>query len=94
MAFFWPIFGVLLARFPLLPCYPLIMRNLTYDIFVEKFLGSQDMEAFGRISPLYLLMSTISKILAVGASTCCGTLLGKGNIQKAREVFHWIFDII
>ena len=65
----------------------MMISMLANGIFVGKFLGSQDMAAYGLISPMYLLMSTISTTLAVGASTYCGTLLGKGNIQKAREVF-------
>ncbi len=65
-----------------------IMLSLVANgIFVGKFLGAQDMAAYGLISPLYLLVSTISTTLAVGASAYCGILLGKGNIQKAREVF-------
>ena len=56
-------------------------------IFVGKFLGSQDMAAYGLVSPIYLLLSTISTTFSVGASTYCGMLLGKGNIQKAKEVF-------
>ncbi len=65
----------------------IMISMMANGIFVGKFLGAQDMAAFGLISPLYFLMSTISTTLAVGASTYCGTLLGKGNIQKAREVF-------
>ena len=65
-----------------------IMISLVANgIFVGKFLGSQDMAAYGLISPLYLLLSTISTTFSVGASTYCGMLLGKGNIQKAKEVF-------
>ena len=65
-----------------------IMISLVANgIFVGKFLGSQDMAAYGLISPLYLLLSTISTTFAVGASTYCGILLGKGNVQKAKEVF-------
>ena len=65
-----------------------IMISLVANgIFVGKFLGSQDMAAYGLISPLYLLLSTIATTFSVGASTYCGMLLGKGFIQKAKEVF-------
>ena len=65
-----------------------IMISLVANgIFVGKFLGSQDMAAYGLISPLYLLLSTISTTFSVGSSTYCGMLLGKGDIQKAKEVF-------
>ena len=56
-------------------------------IFVGKFLGAKDMAAYGLVSPIYLLMSTISTTFAVGASTYCSMLIGKGNIKKAKEVF-------
>ena len=65
----------------------IMLSMLANGIFVGKFLGAGDMAAYGLISPLYLLASTISTTFAVGASTYCGMLLGKGNIQKAKEVF-------
>ena len=65
----------------------MMISMVANGIFVGKFLGSQDMAAYGLISPLYLLLSTISTTFAIGASTYCGMLLGKGNVQKAREIF-------
>ncbi|MBQ3445045.1 MAG: ATP-binding protein [Selenomonadaceae bacterium] len=65
----------------------IMLSGVANGIFIGKFLGAQDMAAFGLINPVYLLMSAISTTFAVGVSTYCGILLGKGNIQKAREVF-------
>ena len=65
----------------------IMFSMLANGIFVGKFLGAQDMAAYGLISPIYLFMSTISTTFAVGSSTYCSMLLGKGNIQKAKEVF-------
>lgn len=34
MAQIWHNFGIFMACFTLLSCYPLFMRNLTYDLFI------------------------------------------------------------
>lgn len=64
-----------------------MLSTVVNGIFIGKFLGAQDIAAFGLINPVYLLLSAVSSTFAVGVSTYCGTLLGKGNIQKAKEVF-------
>ena len=60
---------------------------LANGIFIGKFLGAQDMAAYGLIGPIYLLLSTIATTFAVGASTYCSMLLGKGKVREAKEVF-------
>lgn len=65
----------------------MMLSVLANGIFVGKFLGAQDMAAYGLISPLNFLMSAISSTLAIGASTYCGMFFGKGNIQRAKEIF-------
>ena len=65
----------------------LMLSAVANGIFIGKFLGAQDIAAFGLINPVYLLMSAVTTTLAMGTSTYCGTLLGKGNLQKAKEVF-------
>ena len=65
----------------------LMLSAVANGIFIGKFLGAQDIAAFGLINPVYLLLSAVSTTFAVGVSTYCGKLLGKGNIQRAKEVF-------
>lgn len=65
----------------------IMFSMLANGIFIGKFLGAQNMAAYGLTSPIYWLLTLISATFSIGASTYCAILLGKGNIQKAKEVF-------
>ncbi len=65
----------------------ILIAGLIDGILTGRFLGKKDMAAYGLIHPVYLLLTCLGAVVSTGGQTCCGQLLGKGDVKAASRVF-------
>lgn len=54
---------------------------------IGNFLGGEAMAAAGLASPLYILLSAFSGIIASGSTSLCGQYIGREQPEQVRQIF-------
>ena len=60
---------------------------LVDGVVIAAFLGKRGIAEFGIINPLLITYSALGAVFSTGALTFCTRLIGKGQTDKARNVF-------
>ncbi|MEG2876378.1 MAG: MATE family efflux transporter, partial [Hydrogenoanaerobacterium sp.] len=63
--------------FSIVAAMVLPLGMLVDGIVISNFLGKEAMAAVGLVSPLFLLLSAFSGIIASGSTSLCGQYIGK-----------------
>lgn len=56
-------------------------------IFIGRFLGSEQIAAYGIVGPVFVLFSAIAGVFQSGAQAQCAQYMGKGEMDRAIQVF-------
>ncbi len=63
------------------------LNSAADTIIVGNFLGEEALAAITFSIPIYMIINTIASLLAVGGATAVGNAIGRGEKEKADEIF-------
>ncbi|MEG0272968.1 MAG: MATE family efflux transporter [Hydrogenoanaerobacterium sp.] len=73
--------------FSIVAAMVLPLGMLVDGIVISNFLGKEAMAAVGLVSPLFLLLSAFSGIIASGSTSLCGQYIGKEQPENVKRIF-------